>query len=315
MTTTGNWKLGIILSISTALMWGFLPYSVAPLISTLDPYTITFFRLGGGGILLFIWLLLRKHKPTKEKLKPLTWLLLVVAILSICLNYFYWLKGLELTTPATSQVVIQIAPMLLLLGSVAIYKESFSYKQAIGVVIFIIGLLLFFNQRLGDILTELSGYNLGIFYIVFASIIWAIYALAQKKLLQHFKALELIFIIVSVGSLLFLPFATPSDIMNLNTLQLWMLLFATINTAVAYGCFTEAMRHWDTSRVSAVVAIVPVLTLIIGYILYELFPDFLPVETINNLSIIGAFVLVSGSAIAALSKVSTKTDRAYIDYD
>ena len=315
MTNTGNWKLGLLLSLITALMWGFLPFSIAPLLTTLDPYTITFYRLGGGGFLLFVWLVSHKHRPAPRNLSPVVYILLIIAILCICGNYLYWLKGLDLTTPATSQVVIQIAPMLLLLGSVVIYKEDFSFKQGIGVAIFVAGLLLFFNQRLGDLLAEVSDYNLGIFYIVFASIIWAIYALVQKRLLQNFQPLELIFIIVSVGSLLFLPYATPSDITKLDTLQLWMLGFGTVNTAVAYGCFTEAMRHWDTSRVSAVVAIVPVLTLIIGYLLYTVFPDFLQAESINNLSIMGAIVVVVGSAITALSKASTKTDQAYIDYD
>lgn len=313
--TTGNWKLGLILSLITSLMWGFLPFSVAPLLSTLDPYTITFYRFGGGGLLLIIWLISRNHKPSKLNLSPITYLLLAIAILSICGNYFYWLKGLELTTPATAQVVIQIAPMLLLLGSVAIYKEAFSFKQGVGVAIFVIGLLLFFNQRLTVLVEEVSIYSLGIFYIIFASIVWAIYALAQKQLLKNFQALELIFIIVTVGSLLFLPFATPADIMKLDTLQMWMLGFAMINTAVAYGCFTEAMRHWDTSRVSAVVAIVPVLTLIIGHMLYSMFPDFLPAESINTLSIIGAIVVVSGSAITALSKSSSKLDQAFLDYE
>jgi len=94
-----------------------------------------------------------------------------------------------------------------------------------------------------------------------------------------------------------------------------MLAFTSINTAVAYGCFTEAMHYWDTSRVSAVIAIVPVFTLTIGYLQHQFFPDFLPLEAINNLSIIGAVIVVAGSAIAALAKSSNKTDAAYIDYD
>ena len=307
MITDPNWKLGLTLSLITAFMWGFLPISIVPLISDLDPFTITFFRLGGGGLLLFIWLSIHKHKPTKIRFTPSLLFFLLIAILCICGNYFYWLKGLELTTPATSQVVIQIAPMLLLLGSVVIFKESFSLKQGIGVFIFVIGLLLFFNQRLAGLLNELEGYNLGVLYIVIASILWAIYGLSQKFLLRSFQPLELIFIIITVGSLIFLPFASPAKILELSTVQLWALGFATLNTAVAYGCFTEAMRHWDTSRVSAVVAIVPVLTLIISYFQQAFFPNFIPVESINTLSIIGAITVVLGSALTALSKSKPKT--------
>ncbi len=315
MINTGNWKLGLILSLITAVMWGFLPYALTPLLTTLDPITITFYRFSGGGLLLFIWLVAKKRTPKPRNLPAKSWFLLFLAIVCICGNYLFWLEGLALTSPATAQVVIQIAPMLLLLGSVVIYKESFGIKQSLGLIIFFIGLGLFFNQRLGTLLDELSSYSLGVFYVVFASVVWTVYALAQKSLLKDFQALELIFIIVTIGSLIFLPFSQPADIFKLDTLQLSMLAFTSINTAVAYGCFTEAMHHWDTSRVSAVVAIVPVLTLTIGYFQYQFFPDFLPQETINNLSILGAIIVVAGSAIAALAKSSSKTDAAYIDYD
>jgi len=281
----------------------------------MDPYTITFYRLAGGGLLLFFWLLSRKHKPSKIKFSLRVVSLLFIAILSICGNYLYWLKGLELTSPATSQVVIQVAPMLLILGSVLIFKEPFSKKQFIGTLIFIVGLLLFFNQRLAGLLSEFSGYNLGVFYVLFSSLLWAIYALAQKSLLKDFQAIELIFIIVSVGACLYIPFATPSKIMELNSLQLSMLLFGAVNTAVAYGCFTEAMRHWEVSRVSAIVATVPILTLALSFLQYRFFPSILPEESFNILSIAGAIVVVVGSAITALSKNPSKTDKAYIDYD
>ncbi|PCJ48797.1 MAG: EamA family transporter [Gammaproteobacteria bacterium] len=317
--TTGNWKLGIILSLTTAMMWSFLPISIIPLLGTLDPVTITFYRLSGGGLMIFIYLLLTGHKPSKIKITKSLLLFLSVAILFLCANYYSWLKGLEMTTPATAQVVIQIAPMLLLLGSVVFFHESFSLKQGLGVGIFIVGLLLFFNQRLVSLISELSSFNLGIYYVIFASVTWAIYGLAQKRLLRDFQALELIFIIVTAGALVFLPLATPSKIMQLNTLQLWMLAFGAMNTAVAYGCFTQAMYHWDTSRVSAVVAVVPVLTLGIGYLQQQIFPDFMPAESINTLSIIGAIVVVVGSGITALSKSSTKSsnksDVAQLDHD
>jgi drug/metabolite transporter (DMT)-like permease len=315
MTNSDNWKIGILLSFTTAMMWGFLPISLIPLLGSLDPYTITFFRLSGGSLLIFTWLVLTGHRPSRVKITKSLLLFLSVAILFLCTNYYSWLKGLELTTPATVQVVIQIAPMLLLLGSVFFFHESFSAKQAAGLVIFIVGLLLFFNQRLVSLLSELSSYNLGIYYVVFASVTWAIYGLAQKKLLQDFQALELIFIILSAGALVFLPLASPGKIVELNKLQLWALGFGAINTAVAYGCFTQAMHYWDTSRVSAVVATVPVLTLAIGYLQQEFFPEFMDVEPINNLSIIGAVVVVIGSAITALSKASSKNDVALLDYD
>ena len=49
-----NWKLGIALSLTTALMWGLLPLALLPIIGAVDYVTITFYRLGGGGCLLLV---------------------------------------------------------------------------------------------------------------------------------------------------------------------------------------------------------------------------------------------------------------------
>ncbi len=75
------------------------------------------------------------------------------------------------------------------------------------------------------------------------------------------------------------------------------------------------MHHWDTPRVSAVIAFVPVLTLLTGFLLDMLFPDYIPQESINIISVLGVIMVVTGSAIAALSKFQSKSDAAYIDYD
>jgi len=302
MNTNKHWKLGLTLSLITATMWGFLPFAVLPLIEVIDPITITFFRLSGGGVLIFLWLVYKGHKIPNLYPSHSVVLLTVIAVLALAANYLLWLYGLELTSPATSQVIIQIAPMLLLLGSVFIFGESFSIKQFLGVVIFLFGFGLFFNQKLLTLFNDLAGYNLGVLYVFLAALVWAVYALIQKQLLKHFQPLHLITILTLAAAMLYLPFASPSKILSLSTLHLFLLSFGMLNTAVAYGCFIEAMRYWETPRVSAVVAIVPVLSLIIGTILLTFAPDFVPAEDLNSLSIIGAIVVVIGSSITALAK-------------
>ncbi len=306
MNTDNQWKIGLVLSLITAGMWGMLPFVIRPLLDVMDPFTITFYRLAGGGVIILGWLVFNKQKLPKIVTSIKTISLLVIAIISIAANYVLWLYGLELTSPATAQVVIQLAPMLLLLGSVVIFGEAFSLKQFVGVIIFIFGFGLFFNQKLMTMLSDFSGYNLGVYYIVLASIVWAIYALSQKKLLNTFQPLHLITIINIVAAILYLPFSHPEVILSLSRLHFWLLIAGMVNTAVAYGCFIEAMRHWETPRVSAVVTIVPVLSLIIGSALFYFAPNFLPAENLNNMSIIGAIVVVAGSAITALSKSSRK---------
>ena len=297
-----HWRLGLTLSLGTAIMWGFLPVSLAPLVTKLDIYTITFYRLFGGAVILLAWLLLRKAPFTRVEMKRSTVLFMTLAVLGLAGNYFFWLKGLALTTPATAQVVIQLAPMLLLLGGIFIFKEHFSKVQVVGVCLFLTGLGLFFNNRIAELLGDFGDYALGVYFVILASVTWAVYALAQKQLLTQFRALEVIFYIVLLSSFLFLPFAHLSSVSILNSFEWGMLLFAVANTALAYGFFTSAMHHWPASRVSAVIATVPLFTLIISHLQSVYFPELIPPEQINTLGMVGAMILVCGSAITALAK-------------
>ena len=76
---------------------------------------------------------------------------LLVAGLLLRGNYGLYISGLERTTPEAAQVMIQVAPMLLLLAGIFLFKESFSLTQWFGFFAFGSGLVLFFNHHLGDI--------------------------------------------------------------------------------------------------------------------------------------------------------------------
>jgi drug/metabolite transporter (DMT)-like permease len=297
-----NWKIGLALSLMTALMWGALPVSIAPVIGPVDLYTITFYRLGGGGVLLLAWILYKKGSNVRANFRLGNLPYLLLAVLGLSANYYFWLIGLDHTSPATAQVMIQLAPMLLLIGSVWLFKEAFNQKQLIGVIVFVLGLLLFFNEKLIEMFKQLNTYSIGILYLLIAAVTWAIFGLAQKKLLQDFGALELIFVVLMLSCMIFMPLASPEQAFSLSHFELGLLIFGGVNTAVAYGCFTAALQFWETPRVSAVIAIVPVLTLSFGFLQQTFMPDLLPPEPINQLSILGAMIVVIGSSIAALSK-------------
>lgn len=308
-----NWQLGVALSLSTAIMWGLLPVSIAPIIGPVDPITITFYRLSGGGALLLALIFYQKRWDVKANFTLENFPYLALAVIMLAGNYYWWLIGLEYTSPSTAQVMIQLAPMMLSLGSIWLFKESFSRKQLIGLIIFFIGLLLFFNVKLTTLFNDLTRYSTGVLYLLVAAITWAIYGLAQKRLLRDFGALELIFIILIFAAMLFLPFSTPNQAFVLDSVMTGLLVFGGINTAVAYGSFTAAMHYWETPRVSAVIAIVPVLTLSFGYLQQWLWPELLPPEPINNLSIFGAIIVVVGTSITALAKNQSKVNTALIE--
>lgn len=97
------------------------------------------------------------------------------------------------------------------------------------------------------------------------------------------------------------PWVSPLEALQLSPLQGWLLLACCLNTLVAYGAFAEALAHWEASRVSATLAITPLVTFASVAVAASLWPDHVHPEQINGLAYGGAVLVVLGSALTALA--------------
>ncbi len=113
------------------------------------------------------------------------------------------------------------------------------------------------------------------------------------------------FMILVVGSFVFAPMTEFKQIFKLDTLGLALLVFSSLNTAIAYGAFAEALNHWEASRVSAIISLTPVITVISLEILSSSYPNHFEGETLSSLTILGISVVVLGSMLVALGKHSS----------
>ena len=148
----------------------------------------------------------------------------------------------------------------------------------------------------------MGDYTWGVLLMLAAAVVWAVYGLAQKRLLASLSAQSIILCIYATGALLFLPLAKPAQIEGLSGAQWAMLLFSVAGTSVSYVAFAEAMNRWQASRVSAVLALVPILTSVFAGAGALLRPSLVQAESLSALSIGGALLVVGGSMISALGR-------------
>jgi drug/metabolite transporter (DMT)-like permease len=99
---------------------------------------------------------------------------------------------------------------------------------------------------------------------------------------------------------LLLPPAHLAQVQALDHLQLGMLAFCCANTVIAYGCFAEALEHWEVSRVSAVVTLAPIFTVLGVHAAAWVWPDAAPAEALSGWNLLGAALVVGGSMTTAL---------------
>ncbi len=310
MTANTNNTKGFLLALNTAIMWGILPLALGSVLKLMDSYTITWYRFLFATVFV-VFMLYRKNRlpshifSNKKLLKTL-----FLAALFLSLNYILYLSALYYVPAETAQMLIQMAPFMMLVGSVLFLKESFSRGQMFGSVILISGLLLFFNQQFSHSQSlSQNDFFMGFIIMLGASITWAIYAIMQKQMLSQLSSNQIMGCIYLISSFLFLPASSPSAITTLDGISLLLLLFCCANTLIAYGSFAESLEHWPASKVSSVLAITPLLTVFFASIAEKIWPSFFQAQELNSLAYTGAFLVVLGSMFTALgNKILTRSN-------
>ncbi|WP_413163460.1 DMT family transporter [Capilliphycus salinus ALCB114379] len=301
-SVSGKWRVGLALSLTTCLLWGILPLALSVTLNVLDVYTLTGFRFLIAFTALGSYLTYKRQLPSWQKLKQVSWKLWGIATLFLAANYLLFVSGLANTSATTAEVLIQIAPVFMGLGAMVIFKERYTRRQWFGLSILILGFVLFFNEQLKMLIASPNQYLFGSFLLFWAAVCWAIYALAQKQLLLQLSSAHIMLGIYAGSTLLFAPISTPKTVLTLNPLELVILLFCGLNTLIAYGAFAEALEHWEASKVSAVLAITPIVTLVCVDVFSVMFPALVAPEHHTFVAIFGAFLVVAGSATIALGQ-------------
>lgn len=303
-THAAHWRAGFLFALATAGLWGTLPIALKKLLGDMEAQTVVWYRFGSAA--LFLAAVLRLRGPILLPAPDVRrWPLLAVAVLGFSVNNLTFMLGLEHISPTAAQVMIQLAPLLVVASGVLLLGESFGGLQYIGAPMLAGGILLFFHDRLGELVRGGSSTAAGIALIGVAAITWAAFAVAQKKLLHAYGSVRLMLLIYGAGALLLSPLARPADAFRLEGWQSLVLFYACLTTVLGYGLFSEALKRWEASRVGAVVAVTPLFTWALTQLGARVFPADIAAEAADGWSMLGGIGVVCGSALAALGRRST----------
>jgi drug/metabolite transporter (DMT)-like permease len=297
---SGRWRLGLLLALVTASCWATLPVALKITLEQLDPITLTWFRFVIATGVLFLWLAARGGLAAFRALDGKRWSWLLIAALMLIGNYVFYLLGVQHTSPGNAQLLIQLAPLLMALGGIFVFREPYRFGQWCGLLIIAVGLLMFFRDQLHDSNETAREYLLGSGFVLFAALVWAIYALLQKQLLQHLGSPPILLFIYVVASVVLLPLSHPGALLALDRKHWLTLAYCALNTLIAYGAFAEALEHWEASRVSTVFATTPLLCLGFIALMHGISPTLIRSEQITAVGYFGAVLVVIGSGLSSL---------------
>ena len=198
-TTTGRWKLGFTLGLTSAVLWGVLPIALTIVLETLDPITLTWYRFSVSALALLIGLSVTASVPRIQDFTAGVWRLLCLGLAGMLGNYLLYVGALRYASPTTAQTITQLGPVFLLLGGLIVLHEKFDRRQWKGLGILVGGLALFFNNRLREFSSPVQGLGMGVLMLVVSMLLWATYGMAQKRL-QNWIGGQQVLLILYVGA-------------------------------------------------------------------------------------------------------------------
>ncbi|MBR1872339.1 MAG: DMT family transporter [Bacteroidales bacterium] len=224
-----------------------------------------------AGCLLFI-LNLAARLDMKIRRKDL----LKFILLALCMPFVYFVAetyGLKFTeSPTLTSLIIATNPIFSMAAGMLIFKENFSKVNILGVFIAIAGLWLVTYTRTA------TGplFALGI-AILFIAVISEVSQIAFTKSLSDTYAPSVIVMYQFLfGAVFFLPLFLTKGIATFDaSLYLsWQVLYPTLAlallcSATAFSIWAYAIKNLGVARTSVFLAVVPLITAVLAFILGE----------------------------------------------
>lgn len=291
--------LGFLFALTAAMAWGSLPVALKQVLNVMTTPTIVWFRFVVAFVSLFLLLGLSKKLPHIREFSSYYVRLAVIGVIGLAGNFFLFNSSLRFVEPSVAQIFIHLTSFLMLLCGVVFFKEKLGLHQKLGLGILIFGLILFFNDKWEQLFSA-GKYATGILLSISAAFVWVAYGMAQKMMLRKFSSQQILMLMYFGCAILFTPFAEVSQVSGLSGLSLACFIYCCLNTIFGYGAYAEALNRWEVSKVSVVITLVPLFTILFAHLAHWMAPQEFNSPTLNSLSYVGAMVVVCGAILSAI---------------
>jgi len=199
----------------------------------------------------------------------------------------------EITIPAaTASFIVNQAPVIMVILAVMFLKERLGFSGWCGLVISCCGIFLMAYSEQDNIQMEL-----GCLYIFVATIISALYSIAQKPLLLKLNGIELTALIIWSGTAILLIF-TPALFKEIHAAT-WTSTFTVVYLGIfpgviAYTLWSVALSRMPASQTAVYLYFLPLITTLIGWLFIH--------ETPVILSLVGGCIAIAGSIVVQFSQ-------------
>ncbi len=207
----------------------------------------------------------------KEKIEKRDWgRILICALLGMVINMLAFFKGLQLSTPINSAVLVTITPIIVVILSAFFLSEKITVNKGLGIILGFIGAiaLILFGA---EIRQDAPNIPFGNFLFIVNATAYGSYLILIKKLIEKYHPFTLMKWLFTVALIINLPITLPEALeIKWSTMPLWVygsIAFVVIGTTFMTYLFNVfALTELKASTVGAFVYVQPLFGILFALI-------------------------------------------------
>ena len=290
--------LGFLAALGATIIYG-LNHTIAKNVmpTYITPFGFILLRVLGAAILF--WLVSFFIKP--EKIQKKDWSRLIsCSFLGMVINMLAFFKGLELSTPVNSSVIITISPIIVFIFSAILLKEKIQFLKTIGIISGFIGavILVLYTSKTG---INAPNIPLGNVLFIVNSFAYGLYLVLVKPLIEKYNIITLLKWLFLLAVFLNLP-VTFNEFVSVKWADLPIkdavlpMLFVVVGTTFCTYLFNAyALRTLSPSTVSSFIYLQPIVGIVYAVSTKS--------DTLSLVSVTGMILIFIGIYLVTKKKV------------
>ena len=264
-----NRILALLAAFSATTIYG-LNHTIAKVIMPHYIGAFGFIMLRVVGAAILFWML--SLFITNEKIERKDYYRIFFgALLGMCINMLMFFKGLQLSTPINSGVIVTLTPIIILILSAFFLKEKLTKMKLLGITIGFSGALLLILSGNTSQVVNAPNVSLGNSMMLINSICYGSYLVIVKPLTKKYNIITLMKWMFLLGIFMTSPI-TYSEFSEVswNTLPfeaIWRMAFVIIGTTfLTYLFNVYALKTLPATTIGAFTYLQPLITILYAVI-------------------------------------------------
>lgn len=260
-----NTTLGFLAALGATVIYG-LNHTIAKNVMPvyISPFGFILLRVLGATILFWIASIFVKHERIERKDWPR---LIACSFLGMVINMLAFFKGLELSTPVNSSVIITISPIIVFIFSAILLKEKIKLIRSAGILFGFVGalILVLYTAKTG---LNAPNIPLGNILFIVNSFAYGLYLVLVKPLIEKYNVINLLKWLFLLAIFMNFPVTivefSSVDWMNLPIKEAILpMVFVVVGTTFCTYLFNAyALRTLSPSTVSSFIYLQPIVGII-----------------------------------------------------